>query len=168
MNHRLMRVYKRTAVDVPFQYRISKSSPFRISRLINVSEGGLCFETERPIASNTTIEVLTSKRPDKTHKGDPHLSCRARIRWCRKLERHHRQRYGIGVEFYKAPLLLPDLPPPGRIHRCDFCDEKAAADIICSTHGVLCLCPPCDGHLEAVPAGRVKESLVRFLAGNVV
>jgi hypothetical protein len=54
------------------------------------------------------------------------------------------------------------------MNRCDLCDEKGAADSISIANGMLCLCIPCDGHLETVPAGVVKESLIRFLAGNVV
>ncbi|MGD9017199.1 MAG: PilZ domain-containing protein, partial [Desulfobacterales bacterium] len=138
------RAYHRHTVDIPFQYRLSESEPFRISRLINISESGLYFESERAMASNLTIEVLTSNLPEETCV--THLGCLARIRWRRVFERHRRRCYGFGVQFLGETSLLPYLPPPGKMNRCDLCDEKGAADSISIANGMLCLCIPCDGH----------------------
>ena len=163
------RSHERSVVKIPLQYRIPDSDHLGITQLFNISEGGLYFETYRPMESSLKLEVLRTWLPEGTHTPDAYLGHEARVRWCRELQQHRRQRYGVGIQFLRetrVPSCLLNLEPPP--YRCDLCDRKITDEIICRRDLMVFLCPPCFKHLDTMPEGTVKESIIRFLIGNVL
>lgn len=70
------------------------------------------------------------------------------------------------------PPVMPVDAPAGntvqRLKACDMCGRETPETSLCRVDGTICLCQSCWRHLEKIPAGIVKDSLLRFLNGNVI
>ena len=53
-------------------------------------------------------------------------------------------------------------------YMCDLCDTKTPVEDIRRTEEPVYLCPDCYQSLSAMPAGKIKDSVMRFLARNVI
>ena len=53
-------------------------------------------------------------------------------------------------------------------YMCDLCDEKIPFKQIHRTGGGLYLCPKCHKIITSMPRGKDKDSVMRFLMGNVI
>jgi heterodisulfide reductase subunit A-like polyferredoxin len=51
---------------------------------------------------------------------------------------------------------------------CDLCDEKCPFEYIRRTKEHVHLCRDCHKYISAIPEGILKDSLMRFLMGNVI
>jgi len=83
-----MRRFIRHPTDVPIEYRLKEPGTVKHQRLRDVSEGGLCFESETGLEPGTRIHIVIPVR-------NPHFEADATVVWC-----HFRDgRYELGVEF---------------------------------------------------------------------
>jgi hypothetical protein len=53
-------------------------------------------------------------------------------------------------------------------YSCDLCGENTRFSEIHKNEEIFCLCPNCSEQLESFPNGVLKESIERFLDGNVI
>ena len=85
------REFIRHTADVPIEVRTVRQSARTKRRGVNVSFGGLAFESEDPVEPGTTIEV-------RIPEVEPPFEARARVVHCEPEADH----YCIGVEFLDA------------------------------------------------------------------
>jgi hypothetical protein len=164
-----LRFHERSVIKIPLAYRTPEPDHFGITRLLNISEGGLYFETYRPMESNLNIEVFRTKLPKENQTPGAFVGHKARILWSSELHQHRRQRYGVGIQFVNeahVPSYLPNFESSS--YRCDLCDQISNDEIIWRKDLYVFLCPPCFKHLDSIPDGTQKESIIRFLIGNVL
>ena len=53
-------------------------------------------------------------------------------------------------------------------YMCDLCDERTPLESIRRTEEHVYLCPNCYGAISAMPGGKIKASVIRFLTRNVI
>ena len=53
-------------------------------------------------------------------------------------------------------------------YMCDLCDKKTSIEFIQRTIEHVYLCPDCHKHISAMPEGKIKDSIIRFLVRNVI
>ncbi len=83
-----MRTFIRQPSNIPVEIFSRKSPAGKSQSLKNISFGGLCCKTDRPIATGTEVYVrLPSLGPD--------FEARGRVSWCR----HKNSDIEIGVQF---------------------------------------------------------------------
>jgi NAD-dependent SIR2 family protein deacetylase len=51
---------------------------------------------------------------------------------------------------------------------CDLCQRKTPRESIIQNREQVSLCPACYKHINPMPEGLIKRSVMRFLAKNVV
>ena len=66
-----------------------------------------------------------------------------------------------GHEIYKAR-------ETGIEYMCDLCDKKTPFEDIHRTKEHVHLCPDCHKHISAMPEGKIKDSIMRFLMRNII
>ncbi|MGA9233293.1 MAG: hypothetical protein WBV91_00595 [Desulfobacterales bacterium] len=91
-----------------------------------------------------------------------------RVRWCNEIKGKSTVKYGIGAKFLEK---CEEPPAPGAIEtyrsECDLCDREMEGENICRIDGTRCLCLQCYKHLEKIPAGPLRESILRFIDRNI-
>jgi hypothetical protein len=53
-------------------------------------------------------------------------------------------------------------------YMCDLCDEKTTLELIQRTEEPVYLCPNCYQVISAMPGGKIKDSIMKFLMRNVI
>ncbi len=82
-----MRRFIRHPSDIPIAYSLGKSSDFT-DRLRDVSRGGLCFVSDSPVPSGTTIKIEIGLE-------DSPFQAEGTVAWCRR----ENGGYAVGVAF---------------------------------------------------------------------
>jgi hypothetical protein len=93
-NESVMRRFIRHPTDIPIDYQIHESEPPVARKIRDVSEGGLCFNTDRPMQRGTHIRIQI---PLSVQVGSEHRPFEADgvVAWCRK----EGENYAVGVQF---------------------------------------------------------------------
>lgn len=71
---------------------------------LNLSEGGMCFESRHSFKPHVDLYIRTGQKPEKV-SGIPdwnllRTSTLAEVRWCRETVREDGTRYSIGVKYF--------------------------------------------------------------------
>jgi ribosomal protein L37AE/L43A len=74
---------------------------------------------------------------------------------------HARSKRNCGNQIYKARETKTQ-------YMCDLCDKKTPFAQIRRTGQGLYLCPKCYKIISSMPRGEDKDSVMRFLMGNVI
>jgi hypothetical protein len=92
----------------------------------------------------------------------------ANVQWRRAIQRDGQNLFGMGAKIMQRSHESLENFSHGSIVSCDLCgDDRVRSDVHVDPE-FLAFCRDCDEHLEVVPEGRVKQSLFRFLKGNVL
>ena len=92
----------------------------------------------------------------------------ARIRWYGEGTEMEKHRFGVGAEFLAKSHEIPVADDHEMKSSCDLCGELCGSGEITQTLDYCSLCGHCLKHMNAMPDGMGKESIHRFLRGNVV
>jgi hypothetical protein len=71
-------------------------------------------------------------------------------------------------EIFKAQEEIYKGRETGLEYTCDLCDKKSPFEYIHRTTEHVDLCRDCHKYISAIPEGKLKDSLMRFLMGNVI
>ena len=125
------------------------------AEMYNTCEGGMYFEANKALQPGSDICIKVSNYSPESHGLEAIDGYRAEVMWCRKVHKEDAYAcYGVGVRFM--------------INTCSHCGEKVAYSDIHKTDSFLFLCSKCLKHLHTIPDGQLKESIEKFLLGNVV
>jgi hypothetical protein len=163
------RASKRNQLEAPLQFKIPKSEALAATRLYNVGQGGVYFESpwSMLLNSETTI-VIPDISAEPTVPG-VYTGYRARIRWCNELPQKHANKYGIGAQFLRQAEELTKVAGfEEHCTECDLCDKSLEGNGICVIDGSRCLCIPCYEHLGSIPDGPLRASIMRYIDRNVI
>jgi hypothetical protein len=163
------RMYPRIACEAPMRCGACDSGPYHGTQVYNYSQGGLCFESEKPLARDAKISIILPQ--DLIRQDDPE-ACHcyvAKVKWVKQLNGNRKEpRFAVGVQFLDSGRKLETRTQQGHASACDLCCEPTPADQLSRTEHDAQLCPACVRHMARIPAGRLKKSIERFLCGNVV
>jgi hypothetical protein len=163
------RAFTRNEVEAPLRFKLPEREALSVTRLQNYCKGGVYFESHLPLAPGfeTTIVIpdLLAESPDPSDFTSYHV----RICRCNQLKGKQTVRYGIGAEFLEKCEELPIIASSESYRsECDLCDRELEGQSICRIDGTRCLCLSCYKHLEKIPPGQVRESILRFIDRNVI
>ena len=162
------RAFTRNKVDVPLQYTVPKTKELAVTRLLNFCQGGIYFESHLPLAPDceTTIVIpdIFAKSPDL----DTHVSYNVRIRWCKEYEEPRDSVFGIGAQLLDKIEYITKAKSLESNSTCDLCDQLIVGESVCRLEGAVCLCLPCYKHLEELPEGPARESVLRYINRSVL
>jgi hypothetical protein len=150
------RAFSRQPEEIPIRYAYYENARIRHPAVMhNRCEGGLYLETGDPLAPGSDIFVLFG---DGDGDGDgeppPGETYRAHVMWCRRVERPGGSTYGVGLRFM--------------LNICHQCGQRMTHLQIHRTDGYVILCPDCADKLQSLSDGRIKESIDKYIQGNVV
>lgn len=162
------RAYQRLASQASFQYAPLNSEQFHPTRAHDFSAGGVCFETLEPLEPGTDIcLVMETYHPEHTGL-EAYRSYVASVRWTQLYAKNGSTHYLTGTRFVTrshevitTENQLPHQP-------CDLCGDMLPLNKLETTAGGAHLCRYCLKHYSKLPAGKVRQSIERYLIGNVV
>jgi hypothetical protein len=162
------RAFIRNQVEALLRFKIPETEALSVTRLQNYCKGGVYFESHLPMASGyeTTI-VIPDLLAESPAAGD-YVSYQVRVSWCNEIQRKNTVKYGIGAKFLgkcEKPLTTGAIEM--NLSECDLCDRELKWESICRIDGTRCLCLPCYKHLEKIPTGPVRDSILRFIDRNI-
>ncbi len=86
-----MREFIRHPTDIPIEYQIASVKAGHHERLNNISQGGLCFQTDKALRRGSLVRITIPVR-------EPAFETTGTIVWCRRADDH----YDVGVQFADA------------------------------------------------------------------
>jgi len=125
-------------------------------RLRNKGAGGVCFESGQYLRPGTRICLLMDEPASEQAGGEPRMQTfyLATVRWCNALQSPQQSMYGVGAQFVS--------------NECEWCGEVVPYEQIHCTESRAILCEACLRDLDAFNRGRLKDSVIDHLLGNVI
>jgi hypothetical protein len=163
------RTFARNEVEALLWFKMPEKEALSVTRLKNYCKGGVYFESHLPLArGNETTVVIPDLLAESPAPGDV-VGYSVRICWCNELKVKHAVRYGIGAEFMEKIKAWPtSVAVELDRSECDLCDRRVEGESICRIDGTRCLCLSCYKHLEKIPPGPIRESILRFIDRNII
>ena len=162
------RAFRRNHYEAPIKYLNGDPNYYYKCRMFNFSEGGLYFEPMHSFSPESQVTIVMANHSPGTYGPEAYRSYLARIRWCRELSHDDTSRFAVGVEFQEKSHGLSGVDADDHDYPCDLCGGLTSAASICRLDGSACLCPQCFKHWNGIPEGIIKNSIHRFLDGNVL
>ncbi|MEJ2638670.1 MAG: hypothetical protein P8010_03760 [Desulfosarcinaceae bacterium] len=162
------RAYQRLATQAPFQYAPLNSEQFHPTRACDFSTGGVCFETHEPLEPGTDICMVMEAYNPEFAGLEAFRSYVASIRWTHLLSKNGSERYLAGGRFVTRSheVITTENQLPRQL--CDLCGAMLPLNRLETTSSGAQLCRQCMKHYNKLPAGKIRQSIERYLIGNVV
>ena len=162
------RAYSRDAYEAPIMYANYDTENYYHAKMYNSSAGGMYFESDHSIKPKSDICIKMINYRADISGPEAYKAYRAKVRWCKKIDKGDNSRYGIGIQY----LVKSHTVYGGNVHgstcSCDLCGERMRSGEIHETDDFICLCINCFKYLDELPEGKIKESIKEFLTGNVI
>ena len=101
-----MRRYMRHPADMPIDFQIEESSLTEVERVKDISQGGLCFVSNKPLSIGArirlTIPIGTLVQDASSKMKVEPYEATGNVAWCLK----RNNRYEVGVQFSDASTLF--------------------------------------------------------------
>lgn len=162
------RAYRRIQVEASLQFRVPETEALAVGRLHNYCTGGVYFESPLPMSTDCETAIVI---PDLLAVSPAHnawAAYKVRIRWCNGLKAEQGFKFGIGAAFLDQCEPMPTAAIVEQCYSvCDLCDRELKGECTCRLDGNRRLCLPCYKHVEKIPAGPLRESILRFIDRNI-
>jgi hypothetical protein len=162
------RAYSRNAYEAPIMYANYDTENYSHAKMYNSSAGGMYFESDHSIKPKSDICIKMINYRADISGPEAYKAYRAKVRWCKKIDKGDNSRYGIGIQYLAKSHTVYGGNVHGSTCSCDLCGEKVPSEEILETDDFICLCMNCFKYLDELPEGKTKESIKEFLAGNVL
>jgi hypothetical protein len=162
------RAYQRIASQAPFQYAPLDSEKFRPTRACDFSAGGVCFEPCEPLEPGTDICIIMETYQPELTGLEAYRSYVASIRWTHLPSESGSERYLTGGRFVARSheLITTENQLPRQL--CDLCGAMLTLNKLDTTRCGAQLCRHCMEHFVNLPCGKIRQSIERYLIGNVI
>jgi hypothetical protein len=165
MSDIVQRTYPRISIETPIQYAALNSNEFHPTRSLNFSAGGLCYQSDQPLEPMAEVCIVMLNYSPERYGPEGYRSYLARIRWVQPSNALQGFATGAQIIARSHDILTADINEPQ--HICDLCGALMAADRLISTEANAQLCQHCYRQFLSVPEGKIRQSVERFLVGNV-
>lgn len=168
MSQMIPRSHPREAYCAPIKYAVMNTMQFQVSKTCNISEGGICYETDRKLNPEEDVCIVMENYAPGRSGPEGYHSYVARIRWTQLLSKNGVQRHATGAQIVARSheILATDEQMPIRI--CDLCNTRVAQHRIIQTASHAQICKQCAKHLNKITSDKVRQCVERFLMGNVI
>ncbi len=158
------RAYPREYYEAPVMYAKYNMKACCDATMYYCREGGMYFESCDVFQPGAFIYIkMINFSPDVYVPGD-YKTYMAKVIWCKKL--NGANTYGTGVRHTIKGYLLKGENIRRSGSSCELCGENLLEEVH-KTEDTLYLCLDCFRHLGRLDNGKIKESILKFLIGNV-
>lgn len=168
MDTYIQRTHPRNDYLAPIKYSSDISGGYEDARIYNYSKDGFGIEPRQRTDPGRQIHILTSNYSPGTDGPEAFKRYLARIQWCRENEDQGDFPFRAGVQILSMSNDLIESNDCLVKNNCDLCGKPTESGIIMHTEGLADLCPNCYDHFMQIPNGMLKQSLERFIIGNVI
>jgi len=165
-NYGNRRIYTRHYYEAPMIYAGSEKNSYSNGTMYNISAGGMYFETDYMLDQDSHIYIKMINFSPDTYTPGAYKAYMAKVVWCRKTGK--KPIYGAGVRYVASGHIPHGRDIHGLTHSCDLCGHKTSPAEIHETDDSLHLCPDCFRHLGRVIDGKIRDSVLKFISGNVL
>ncbi len=162
------RSHQRMDHPAPIRFALLNSEQFQPTQLFNYSEGGLCYETNRPLSPEDEVCIVMENYTPGQPGPEGYRSYLTEVRWTDMISQNGTQRYANGAEWVlrSHDILSTQDQLPHQF--CDLCDARLPQHKLKQTANGVRLCKACIKHYHNIPAGKIRQCVERFLVGNVI
>lgn len=162
------RAYPRTPCQVPIQYAVLNSDQFNTAQTFNFSDAGLCYETPHKIEPDAAVCIVMQNYSPENGGPEAYHSYVARIRWINLLSQNGSRRYAAGAQIVARSHEILSTEKQIPQTACDLCGGPEPIHKITQSETGVALCRQCLKHFNNIPPGKIRQSVERFLIGNVL
>ena len=168
MFFRTQRAFYRNKSDTPARYESVEAGLYYDSRIVNYSNGGLCLEVQQQLPYEALVNIDVLEHTPGAFGPEGYRAFLGEVRWCREIRSNGSKIYDMGVHVIsKKRETAGMLDKPGS-YSCQLCGDSVLARHVTEILEWVYLCPYCCRHFNALPQGRLKDSVERFMIGNVI
>ena len=166
--HESRRSFSRQNYEIPIHYTELKQDHFHESRIYNFSKTGICFKPVGSIEPESRVGIVVDNYSPGTFGPEAYRFYLVRIKWCRELCDNEDRLYDAGAEIMSKSheVVLGELE--ATCHLCDLCGRLIPLTDLHKDEDSVMLCPDCHAHFKSFPDGHLKDSIRRFMTGNVI
>jgi hypothetical protein len=157
------RSHSRHNCQAAIQYANFNTEKFQSAKMFNCSASGLYFETEDDVAPGSDIKIKMVDHQPNIHGAETCKFYRAQVKWSRSIKNAGTNCFGIGAQYIHKSLAENDSN-----YFCGLCWKSMPKTKSYQIDDFVYLCPECSNRFKDIPDGLIKESIERFLNGNVV
>lgn len=164
----IRRVYPRRYYDAPIIYRRMPADNYFHSRMYNYSEGGIYFESSKPLKVGSVIDIVMVNYSPGSYGPEAFKYYIARVKWHHEIDKRYEASFGAGAQFLSRSHEVQTNEMSDVRFTCDICGKLTIVANMNTTAKSGSLCPECYKHFESITAGSVKDAIERFIIGNVI
>jgi hypothetical protein len=170
MVFRTQRAFHRNKSNTPARYEEVENGHFYDSRIVNFSHDGLCLEGPHPLPLAAVVSVNVLEQTPGAFGLEGCRNILGEVRWCKQNGENGGKVFDAGVRVISKKRDISDLDSVAKPDNflCHLCGDSVLARHVTEVLEWVYLCPYCCRHFNALPQGRLKESIERYMVGNVV
>lgn len=154
------RMHSRYHLVSPIRFAKRDSERLLSARMLNISNGGMCFETRYALDPSSDVCIWMEKDLHISHKGiQIYDFYRSKVLWCREIDGE--DALGVGVLHVNKSRWAS-----GPEFICSGCEEKIPVDKVHFCKDFIYLCPNCFQIIQGCSENDQKK-ILRLLEGNV-
>jgi len=160
------RRHERESCKTSITFSEYRETDYYIATMYDKSEGGVSFETGTKLQTGWPVSILMPPaRTDGIEFTRTYEAYVARVKWCQPngSENH----YKMGAQLLFQGYMSNSQEDDKAGSTCELCESKLFGEVYL-TDEPLNLCLSCFKYLGGVLEGSTRESVIRFLMGNVV
>ena len=155
------RIQSRYRVKAPIIYSEHDTDGFLPANMINISDGGMCFESQYEVNPQADVCIWLEKKVQISLKDiQVYNFYRSRVLWCREINKG--SGLGIGVQHVNKAqsLQIPEFT-------CSLCEKKKVPPgKVYFIKDFIYLCPECYERFKHF-SPKSRDEILRLLEGNI-
>ena len=162
------RAFTRYKVEATLQFTMPETEKLAVTRLLNFCQGGIYFESYLPLVPDYETTIVMPDLFTNSPTSSTYACYSARIRWCSEIKELRNRKFGIGAQLFDKVEDVIKAKSLESNSTCDLCDQLIIEWSVCRIEGNVCLCLPCYKHLEGLPDGPARESIIKYINRSVL
>ena len=166
MNLFAARVQSNDFIAIPIMYSMNGKDSLRDAIMYNIYPDGMSFRSECPVPMEKHLYIRMKDLTPETFISGAFQACVARVSSCEKVVDDNTEIYDVAVKFLTNGLII--IGGSAREYQCDLCSETDHSEEMYITQDSLYLCHDCFKRWGELVDGEIRESIERFMVGNVL
>lgn len=162
------RAHRRVHYEAPILLAAEDAESYRESRLRNFSRNGMYVETADPIPTDSVVRVRMKEYAPGGYGPEAFQWYLAQVQWKQAIQRNGQNLFGLGARIMQRSHESLENISWSSTLSCDRCGDRRNRSDFQVDPDFLVFCQDCDEELDVLPDGSLKQSMLRFLKGNVL
>ena len=146
-------------------YSEYRKTDYYEATMCDKSAGGVSFESNTDIQSGLPVCIIMPSTVVGAEAIDAYEAYVARVKWCQQNGRKHH--YKMGAQFMFQGYMHNAGEADKACGTCALCENKLSGEVY-QIDDSMNLCQSCFKYLGGVLEDRGRESVLRFISGNVI